>query len=388
MNRYRIIRNIAWILYIAALAVVFIFSEPLPGAGGSAMDILTGLMSVLIIGFAPMLMFTGIMTRKAREEDRRRWDLPAVKEMRGSPLAAYVTEKVWHGRETEWAEDFLMWLFGIGTAGIGIGSIAIDAGEQGGKNPAFLYIEGSIILAGLLIIALTYQRKHLRLLSQRYARAFCGHRTGDVLPESVLKAETGRRHPIRDLRVLWRRGYLINTDLYSRKGSAGLLRGMERFYGTKLPDASVPAIALLLVFFAAGALLLGAGTIALLIRKTGGGGRTPETEDLELIVNRAGGLAGSAGRAGEVLIVFALFVFFCAAGVQLYLALRWVLLRPRFALCFALAETPLLTMEEIAKHTGVRDPARHLSLMLKRGYLNADVLRLDEDRKTLHLSRR
>ena len=53
-----------------------------------------------------------------------------------------------------------------------------------------------------------------------------------------------------------------------------------------------------------------------------------------------------------------------------------------------LAETPLLTMEEIAKHTGVRDPARHLSLMLKRGYLNADVLRLDEDRKTLHLSRR
>ena len=201
---YRRKRRGLWLAYIAAFFIDVMFSK-LEGA----MDAAAIILSVLICAFPAVIIYSCVLTHKARVEDRLEFEETAQK-MHLHPTAAdrFLTEKCKKGEQNGWAEDVLIGLLGV--PGIAMAVFMLFSGSKGTGEGSWMYALCSFGVAFFFIYMLM-NRKVQRRKAREYALYFAAAKRGDYL-YAALASDTKRGSAQQEVIRLLNRNYLMNIE--------------------------------------------------------------------------------------------------------------------------------------------------------------------------------
>lgn len=202
---YRKRRRIVWLVYLAASFFLFLTANNYPGAPDFI--IMAGILPIL--SFFPVLVYTGILTHRARRADEERLQ----KEMRNknvtqAQVERFLTDKTVKGSENGWAEDVLIWIFGVPM--IPLLAFSVIKGERTAST-----IIGALFSAVPVLYCAFYlllNRKRQRKLAKQYALIFAASPRGDYT-YSELASKVRRQNAGYEAARLVKRNYMMNIKV-------------------------------------------------------------------------------------------------------------------------------------------------------------------------------
>lgn len=201
---YRGRRRILWLAYIAAFFLVVMFDKLGGGADAAAV-----IMSVLICAFPAVIIYSCVLTHKARVEDREEFEEKAQSMgVNRISVERFLTEKCLKGEKNSWAEDVLIGLLGAPMIAMAIFVFFVGSEGGGAGNRAYALIPFGW---GFFIIYAMMSRKEQRRKAREYALYFAAARRGDYL-YAALASDTRRGNAPQEVIRLLKRNYLMNID--------------------------------------------------------------------------------------------------------------------------------------------------------------------------------
>lgn len=214
--RYRKRRRMVWLIYLAASVLIFF----LIGKSGEG-DELVFLGTLPILAFFPIVIYTCVLTHKARVADWAEMNEEIVRRgLTRSSLNRFLTDKCLQGMQNGWAEDVLMWLLGIPAILMWIFTTIIDREER----PFAVLIITSVIMLGMAYVFLymIMNRKKQRKLANLYALLFATS-TRPEYTWTELASSISRHNAGPELAHLVDRNYMMNLDVDRQRQSVKII---------------------------------------------------------------------------------------------------------------------------------------------------------------------
>ena len=201
---YRKRRRKLWLAYVAAFFVVVMFSK----LGGSV-DAASVALSVLICAFPVVIIYSCVLTHKARVEDQLEYAETLQRlNLHHASVDRFLTKKYRNGEKNGWAEDVLIGIFGVPGIIMAITMLFIGSTDAGAGRWLYAFVSFGI---GVFFIYALMNRKAQRRKARNYAVRFASAKRGDYL-YAALVSDTQRGNAPQEVIHLLNRNYLMNIE--------------------------------------------------------------------------------------------------------------------------------------------------------------------------------
>ena len=208
-TQYRKQRNLAWLLYLLVTLLLFYLTGRAPE--GSNLYILG---TLPILALFPMIIYTCVLTHRARVEDHREFtEEMKRRNVTAESVSRFLTDKTIKGAKNAWAEDVLFWIFGVPAIGMGVFILFLmDDTSLATRTMGSI---GYLAMAYVFIYLLLNSKKQ-RKLANLYALLFAASTQPEyTFPE--LASSASRQNAGPEVARLVDRNYMMNLEVEPRE---------------------------------------------------------------------------------------------------------------------------------------------------------------------------